>query len=490
MTILKHKNELVTEGPFKGMYVVEALYDWALQNPEEPILVIKSDVDADVFIESVGKNPSKRAFISNFNSFNSGIGYIEDSPFINSSNTVKYPTWIKGTNAFYIHSSVVKEVSAQISASRNLLYWVNSIGKLTQPKGVFCYQLPVLHQDEQLSDFDLYRFVKQHYKRRWTFFLLFCHLIYEKKFPFFAFVKAQFFTKRSVHIEQAILTDPVLQKEEKLDYDVIIPTLGRPHYLYDVLKDFCKQTILPSSVIIVEQNAESSATSQLHYLKDEFWPFEIIHEFIYQTGACNARNIALSLTKADWILLFDDDNRFPEDLMYQVANALRVTCGKALNLAYLQKEDIENQKGYFQWAYFGSGSSIVHRDILNQCKFDLALEHGYGEDADYGMQIRNEGYDIIYAPEIQVRHLKAPTGGFRSKFRFPWHDDPVQPKPSPQVMYFRLKCYSNQQLLGYKIVLAIKMFRRSKFINPWRFYRKFKKQWESSKYYAKQLADY
>lgn len=488
MIVLRHENQLVTEGVFKGTHIVSALYDCALQNPEEPILVIKSHVDASAFIASIGDKPSKRAFISNYNSFNSGIGYVEDSPYIKISNKVKYPTWIKGTNAFYIHASVVNEISTQLSASGNLLYWLNSIGKLIQPKGVFCYQLPLLEQEEYLSDSDLYRFVKQHYKRRWTFFLLFCHLIYEKKLPFYAFAKAQFYTKRSLYIEQATLNESGIKREENFDYEVIIPTLGRPDYLYDVLKDFCSQTILPSRMIIIEQNAELAATSQLPYLKEESWPFEITHMFIYQTGACNARNIAICLTQADWVLLFDDDNRFPNNLMHKVAAALQVSGSKALNLAYVQKDDIENQKGYFQWAYFGSGSSIVHRDILSQCKFDLALEHGYGEDADYGMQIRNAGYDIIYAPEIQVRHLKAPTGGFRSKFDFPWHDAPIQPKPSPQVMYFRIKCYSNQQLLGYKIVLALKLFLHSKFINPWRFYKKFRKQWESSKLYAKQLA--
>ena len=486
MIFLRHENEMVTEGIFKGMHIVSALYNCARQNPKKPILVVKSDVNAAAFIEKIG-NPIKRAFISNYNSFNTGIGYIEDSPYIKISNKVKYPTWIKGTNAFYIHASVVNEGSAQISASRNLLYWVNSVGKLIQPKGVFCYQLPVLQQDEQLSNIYLYRFVRQHYKRRWTFFLLFCHLIYEKKFPFFAFAKAQFFKKRSVHIEQAILSDSILQKEGKLDYDVIIPTLDRPDYLYDVLRDFCKQTVLPSSVIVVEQNAESSATSQLTYLKEESWPFKIIHKFIHQTGACNARNIALSLTKADWVLLFDDDNRFPEDLMYQVASALRVTCSKALNLAYVQKEEIENQKGYFQWAYFGSGSSIVHRDILNQCKFDLALEHGYGEDADFGMQIRNSGYDIIYAPEIQVRHLKAPIGGFRSKFKFLWSSENILPKPSPQIMYNRSKNTTQSQLKGYKLTLFLKFYFQQDMKNPFTYYRYFQKAWSSSLNWASKL---
>ncbi|GAK99372.1 hypothetical protein JCM19314_3417 [Nonlabens ulvanivorans] len=37
-----------------------------------------------------------------------------------------------------------------------------------------------------LSDQYLYRFVKQHYKSRWTFMLLLCHLWYEKRFPLYA----------------------------------------------------------------------------------------------------------------------------------------------------------------------------------------------------------------------------------------------------------------------------------------------------------------
>ncbi len=57
------------------------------------------------------------------------------------------------------------------------------------------------------------------------------------------------------------------------DIDVLIPTIGRKPFLYDVLKDLSKQTILPKNVIIIEQNPLAGSTSELDYLQDKNWPF-------------------------------------------------------------------------------------------------------------------------------------------------------------------------------------------------------------------------
>ena len=46
-------------------------------------------------------------------------------------------------------------------------------------------------------------------------------------------------------------------------------------FLYNVLKDLSKQTLLPKTVIIVEQNPNESAFSELDYLTTETWPFKI-----------------------------------------------------------------------------------------------------------------------------------------------------------------------------------------------------------------------
>jgi hypothetical protein len=57
-------------------------------------------------------------------------------------------------------------------------------------------------------------------------------------------------------------------------------------------------------------------------------------------------------------------------------------------------------------------------------------------DNDFGMQLRNQGVDVLYLPEPKILHLKAPVGGFRTKPKLAWENDEIQPKPSPTVMLF------------------------------------------------------
>lgn len=114
--------------------------------------------------------------------------------------------------------------------------------------------------------------------------------------------------------------------------------------------------------------------------------------------------------------MFDDDVRIQENFSIQVEDFLNRSNAKCVTFACLQYREVENMQAFKQWESFGSGCSIVHRDVLEKCSFDMALEHGYGEDVDYGMQVRNAGFDVIYAPQIQILHLKAPVGGFRKPY--------------------------------------------------------------------------
>ena len=305
---------------------------------------------------------------------------------------------------------------------------------------------------EQLSTFDLYRFTAEHYRKRWTLLLLINHLVYDKRFPILAYLRSQFYRQKKISLDLSTLQSKLVKKQvDSISYDVIIPTIGRPQYLYDVLKDLNSQMIAPVKVIVIEQNADPKSKSELDFLNAEIWNFQLIHEFTHITGACRARNQAVFLSTAPWILFFDDDVRVGSEFMNRSATFIKKTGAKSVTFSCLQKGEVEVQKFYKQWETFGSGCSLVHRSIVEQCSFDLALEHGYGEDADYGMQIRNLGYDILYCPDNNMLHLKAPIGGFRHKFTFPWDYEEISPKPSPQVMYNRRKNSTVQQLKGYKL---------------------------------------
>lgn len=424
------------------------------------------------------------------------IGYIEDSPFLNINLHKEYPTWCMSSAVGAIHASVLSNFGKTITITRGFDYFLNSLARKGQSAGLLCYHEPSLLQvapnQESLKKASLqlqYVFVKEHFKASWLLFLLVCHVRYDKKLPLVAFINAVLFVKAN---KTAIdVTTIPIQSSKKLvrefGIDVIIPTLGRKAYLYDVLTDFSTQTILPQKVIIIEQNPDPEGRSELEYISQEEWPFQIEHQFIRQTGACNARNIALEKTNADWILFFDDDIRFESTLLEKIASAIKETGSRCITMSCLQKGEKEKNSTYKQWKTFGSGCSIVHQDIVKMAAFDMALEHGYGEDVDFGMQIRNLGCDVIYAPHIQILHIKAPIGGFRSLPTFPWNNDAILPKPAPQVLFHRTKNTTKEQLKGYKLILFFKYYRNQDIKNPFSYISYFKKAWKSSIQWAKKL---
>jgi len=115
------------------------------------------------------------------------------------------------------------------------------------------------------------------------------------------------------------------------------------------------------------------------------------------------------------------------------------------------------------------------------------MEFGYGEDVDFGIQLRNHGFDVLYLPEPEILHLKAPMGGFRTKPVMQWQNDSIQPKPSPTIMLYQILHNTQEQRLGYKTILFFKYYKYQKIKNPVRYYFNFQKQWGRSVFWANEL---
>ena len=158
----------------------------------------------------------------------------------------------------------------------------------------------------------------------------------------------------------------------------------------------------------------------MDFLTNEDWPFLIKAIFTRQSGACNARNLALQQVTSDWVFLNDDDNRFESNLIKDVFFYIKKFGVKSVSTSYLQKNESLQNFEISQSTNFGSGNSFLKSELLKQVSFDLALEFGYGEDTDFGLQLRNLGIDILYLPKPTILHLKAPFGGFRIAPVFVW----------------------------------------------------------------------
>lgn len=513
MIIVCHINTKITavttldnqkiEFDYKGT-IASSLQEIAKQFPEEKILWCHSAIKEHLDLEAIKTLFHHDKMMLSFSShqdtfFDSKIGYVEESLFINVSKKVSYPTWQMSSEVGVIHASVLNLLKNKIACDADFDYYLSSIAKIGMPLGLLCYSEPKLLKSELLKNipqskasiYTLFRFVKQHYKIQWVFLLLLNLVLYERKFPILPLFLSLFYKgrKNSTINLDSIIVQSSRKVIDTITVDVIIPTIGRSDYLYDVLKDFSVQTLLPKKIIIVEQNPEEGSQSELDYIEIEKWPFKIEHFFIHQAGACNARNLALKQVTSEWVFLADDDNRFGPNLIQEIFQNIKKYGTEVVTTSYPQKNESKLYKKIIQWQTFGAGNSLASRDVLNKVRFNIALEFGYGEDADFGMQLRNQGHDVLYFPEPEILHLKAPIGGFRTKPELLWHKDCIQPKPSPTVLLYIISHNSKEQLKGYKTILFMKYYKYQNIKNPYRYFKMFHKQWNRSVFWANQLKE-
>ena len=125
--------------------------------------------------------------------------------------------------------------------------------------------------------------------------------------------------------------------------------------------------------------------------------------------------MALSKTTAEWVFLSDDDQRLKPDLFERAFKKIKEYGINAVVTNSLKSAEQNIFNTTKQWGSFGAGNSMVKKEFLQKVSFSRIFEHGYGEDIDFGMQLRNVGCDIIYHPDLEILHLKAPVGGFRKE---------------------------------------------------------------------------
>ncbi|WP_243739836.1 glycosyltransferase family 2 protein [Flavobacterium chryseum] len=468
-------------------------------------LIIWSCIDAKSNL-NISKFPDifhHNKIMASFNPFQNpflpeGIGYIEESPFIKINKEVTYPTWQMSSYVGGIHASVLIALKTAFIETKNFDYFLNSISKLAMSEGLLCYSEPKLiigfpniTQNQTSNTFVLFRFVKQHYKTRWIFLLLLNLFLYERKMALLPFISSLFYFKRK--LKKNVFDEIRIKSEKKViesgTIDILIPTIGRREYLKDVLLDLSLQTYLPKNVIIVEQNPDLEKVSDLDYITTESWPFTIKHIFTHQPGACNARNLAMAEVKSEWVFMADDDIRLESLFLEEAFSVIEKDGAEQITFGCYAPNYPQNTKlkQKAQWGSFGSGCSIVKSENIKNISYNPGFEFGYGEDTDFGMQLRNSGHDVLYAPKPEILHLKAPMGGFRTKPVLAWQNDPVQPKPSPTVMLYKILNLSKQQIEGYKTVLFFKFYKAQAIKNPFLYLSTFKKQWKQSMYWANEL---
>jgi hypothetical protein len=283
--------------------------------------------------------------------------------------------------------------------------------------------------------------------------------------------------------------------------DVIIPTLGRPECVADVLTDLARQTRLPTRVIVVEQ-APPGCPCLPDTMPAAPWPFRLEQRRVEWVGACRARNLALAAATAEWVLFLDDDVRLAPGLLAQLLEVAAAWHGDAVNArvetpgraappapAHSAAKAAATPPPVRPWPTFGTCATLVRREPAVACGgFDERLEGGFGEDWEFGLRLRHGGVSVLYAPGAPVLHLKASAGGFRYEFPHPWRGAPVEPRPSPTILLARQLHFTTEQQRGYRLAYTLE---RLGAVPCWRWpgeWRRVRREWATSKQWAGELA--
>lgn len=480
--------------------VVAVLLDFADKFADEILVWCHESLKENLNVNSIENLFHHKKLLFSFNPSSSNyfgreLGYIEDSPFIKINKEVRYATWQTSSQVGAIHTSALKACKPDLAVENDLDYFLHSLAKRAIVHGLLCYSEPQLLKDKttekllkSVSLFTLFKFAKQHYRTRWIFLLFFNLVLFEKRFPLLPLLFSLFYKKR--YFDPTRLNQIPLASTknivEKGTIDVLIPTIGRKQYLLDVLNHLAEQTHLPTNVIIIEQNPIADSVSELDFIQNT-WPFVIKHQFTHQAGACNARNLGLEMISSEFCFMADDDIVFGNDLLEKAIDTFRSTGNEVFLVAcHLKTQTIERQAPK-QFTVFGAGHAFVKTACIKGLQFNMGYEFGFGEDNDFGMQLRQKGFDILYISTSNILHLKAPMGGFRTQPTLRWQHEVIQPKPSPTVMLFRLLYDTPEQLLSYKTTIFLKNLNKSFLKNPLGYIKLFRKKWDTSVFWATKL---
>ena len=348
---------------------------------------------------------------------------------------------------------------------------------------------------------ELARLIRRHHDRRWLAAWLVAGLIFERRLRIAALAglvappspapppseSVQALGSPSPFLDSADETDPT-----SLRIDALIPTLGRPECVGDLLTDLAAQTLPIARVAIIEQcppGLDPAATLDPSGIDSDTWPFEVVHRRVEWTGACRARNLGLAALDGDFVLMLDDDIRIQPRFTETLLDTIRAfRAGAVIGAVRLADQPPAAPSPPIVWPYFASGAALVDRTLIDRAGgFDEAHEGGFGEDFEFGLRLMAHGGVVLRQPAADVLHLKASRGGFRHRVALPWEGSDPAPKPSPTVLYARRAQLTPEQVNGYRLFYTLK---RLLAVSPIRWTREFsriQRGWHASATWASRL---
>jgi len=313
---------------------------------------------------------------------------------------------------------------------------------------------------EEIPIVDEYRFVKKYFSVFWYYYVFIIRLLTLNN-PFKeinGFIKS-FKVSRSLISKNALTYSEWNSFDSKLlktdpKVSVIIPTLNRYEYLRDVLNDLENQDYQNFDVIVMDQSEP---------YQDKFYDafdLDIKLENQKEKALWLARNKAVELSDADYLLLFDDDSRVDVNWISNHLKCLDffnadISSGVSISTVGAK---IPHNYTYFKHSnQLDTGNVLIKRKVFKAIGlFDRQYEKQRMGDGEYGLRAYLYGFVNISNPYSKRLHLKVGSGGLRQMGSWDgfrpkkW----FSPRPIPSVVYQFRKYYGTKMTI-YSLIRSV-----------------------------------
>lgn len=215
---------------------------------------------------------------------------------------------------------------------------------------------------------------------------------------------------------------------------VAIPTYNREEVLINTIKDVLEnQTFTNFELLIIDQSQSHDTKTQkyLNNITDK----RCRYFRVTPPNLTAARNFALKVAQAPYLLFLDDDVILDKNLLKVILETfdkkpdISAVAGRILQDGFPIKKDVlqfdeyaishgvftATQPGYTN-SFPGGNHTIRVAEALAIGGYETRYRgNAFREESDMAMRLHNSGYRIYFEPKASLLHLAAPYGGLRVK---------------------------------------------------------------------------
>jgi GT2 family glycosyltransferase len=201
----------------------------------------------------------------------------------------------------------------------------------------------------------------------------------------------------------------------------LVLTRERPAVLAKCVQSLLRQTRRPDDIVILDNGSSPGmgitrdldpALENCSLLKSE-----------RNLGCPGGRNLLISSTGAEFLLLVDDDGELAPDALERALAAIR----RRPNIAVVTFRIIDPTTGAvrdglsgglpFFHHTFGGGSCLIRRNVLDEVGAFPEDYSRQGEEHDLALRLIDRGYAILYEPRCILLHGSSCSGASSSVWR-------------------------------------------------------------------------